>query len=238
MTAALLDFQERAAAQVAERYARHAAGRDAKEGAIPLPFMQAFAAVTQSGKTVVLAEAVARVQAAMAVKPVVLWLSRGRVAAQKSWGGLQAGRRHRALLDDVSVRLLADLDAADLTDARSTVLYFATVDTFGRVGTEQTLFSVSTSDFSALDDALLDVLRRRRGAGGVRRPLLLVYDEAHPLGHVQTERLLSLEPDLILLASTTMELPAGIARVAARLRAAGWRDSDLTTIPRLARPGA
>ena len=86
MTAALLDFQERAAAQVAERYARHAAGRDAKEGAIPLPFMQAFAAVTQSGKTVVLAEAVARVQAAMAVKPVVLWLSRGRVAAQKSWG--------------------------------------------------------------------------------------------------------------------------------------------------------
>ena len=136
------------------------------------------------------------------------------------------------------MRLLADLDAADLTDARSTVLYFATVDTFGRVGTEQTSFSVSTSDFSALDDALLDVLRRRRGAGGVRRPLLLVYDEAHPLGHVQTERLLSLEPDLILLASTTMELPAGIARVAARLRAAGWRDSDLTTIPRLARAGA
>jgi len=232
----LLDFQERAATQVAERYARHVAARAA--GGAHVPFYQAFAAVTQSGKTVVLAESVTRVAAAMSVKPLVLWLSRGRVAAQRAWDGLQPGRRHRALLGAMSVRLLADVDAAGIADADAGMVCFATVETFGVAPPERELFSVCTSDVDALDAERLDALRGRADAGGSRRPPLLVYDEAHPLADAQTDRLLALEPDLVLFASATMKPPPGpIVAVADRLRADGWLDSELATIPRLARAG-
>src|SRR5947209_8639814 len=87
-----LDFQTRAARQIAARYARHAAERPAA------PFFQALALVTVAGKTVVLGDAVSLIAEAMPVAPLVLWLSRGRVLAQNTYNALRPGGRHGALL--------------------------------------------------------------------------------------------------------------------------------------------
>jgi type III restriction enzyme len=216
---------------VAARYAHFAATRDAD---LDVPFFQAFAAVTQAGKTVILAEAAARLQAAMPVKPVVLWLTRGRVPAQKAWDGLQPGRRSRASLGGFAVRLLADLDAERLASDEGPQLYFGTVATFGDSAAEAALFAVANSDLDLLSPNQVDGLRARPGPGGARRPLVLVYDEALPMGEQQTDLLMSLEPDLILLASATMKLSVALMAVVNRLRDIGWPDAELTTFPRLA----
>jgi hypothetical protein len=54
------------------------------------------------------------------------------------------------------------------------------------------------------------------------------------MGEQQTDLLMSLEPDLILLASATMKLSVALMAVVNRLRDIGWPDAELTTFPRLA----
>ncbi len=51
-----------------------------------------------------------------------------------------------------------------------------------------------------------------RDAGGVRRPLIIVYDEGHNLSEQQTKILAELEPEAYLLASATLKLPANFAK--------------------------
>lgn len=232
-----LDFQEQAATQVGARYLRHveetAAERHATGGR-PLPFFQGFAAITLMGKTLVLGDAVNRVDEAMPLRPIVLWLSRGRVLAQSTYNTFQPGNRYATLLaDGVPVSLLADFSPADAADGTETVVYFGTIGTFSAGdASPHTGFSVSGSDVDALTPETRERLRARTLADGRRRPLILVYDEAHDLSDEHARLLMSMEPDVILLAASTMKIPAAIDEVAARLKAAGWRDEELTTIPR------
>ena len=238
-----LAFQERAARQVASRHARHLEETAARAGEERerAPFFQAFAAITLSGKTLVLGDAVSLIQEPMAVKPVVLWLSRGRVLAQTTFNSFQPGGRYHALLaGGVPVTPLAELAAAGAPgvelagDPATTAVWFGTIGTFVADEAPGAGFSVAGSDVDALDPETLAALRERRLADGRRRPLILVYDEAHELSAAHAALLLSLEPDVVLLASATMKMPQALVAVATRLKEAGWRDDELTTIPRLA----
>ena len=232
-----LDFQERAVRQVAVRYVRHlreaaAGGASVADGT---PFFQAFAAVTLLGKTLVLGDSVTLIAAEMDVQPVVVWLSRGRVLAQTTFNSFQEGGRYDGLLaGGVPVRPLGDLTAGDVVDGAATLVGFGAIDTFTGGEVAGTGFSLAGSDIARLDPALRTALAGRRIADGRRRPLILVYDEAHELSEEHARLLLQLGPDVILLASATMKLPGAIAAVAGRLKASGWRDDELTTIPRLA----
>src|SRR5207249_4839730 len=62
-----------------------------------------------------------------------------------------------------------------------------------------------------------------------RRPLIVVYDEAHNLSDQQVELLTELEPDAFLLATATMRLPAKLGALVDLLRANGREDSWLVT---------
>ena len=236
-----LEFQERAARQVASRHARHLEETAARagEGRERAPFFQALAAITLSGKTLVLGDAVSLIQEPMTVKPVVLWLSRGRVLAQTTFNSFQPGGRYHALLaGGVPVTPLAELAAAGAPgvevagDPATTAVWFGTIGTFVAGEAPGAGFSVAGSDVDALDPETLAALRGRRLADGRRRPLILVYDEAHELSAAHAALLLSLEPDVVLLASATMKMPPALVAVATRLKEAGWRDDELTTIPR------
>ena len=55
-----------------------------------------------------------------------------------------------------------------------------------------------------------------------RRPLIIVYDEAHNLSDQQTDLLLELEPDIILAASATMRTPGKLGQIIDRLKQVGW----------------
>ncbi len=239
-----LAFQERAARQVASRHARHLEETAARAGEERerAPFFQAFAAITLSGKTLVLGDAVSLIQEPMAVKPVVLWLSRGRVLAQTTFNSFQPGGRYHALLaGGVPVTPLAELAAAGVAraavagDSATTAVWFGTIGTFAADDSPGAGFSVAGSDVDALAPEALAALRERRLTDGRRRPLILVYDEAHELSAAHAGLLLSLEPDVVLLASATMKMPQALVAVATRLKEAGWCDDELITIPRFAR---
>ncbi|MEZ5101806.1 MAG: hypothetical protein R3C15_18810 [Thermoleophilia bacterium] len=198
------DFQERAVRQVAARYARHASRR-ARDEAPDLPFLQAFAVVTITGKTLLLADTIRLVAAALEAPPLVLWCSRGRVLAQTTYNSLSPGGRwERALGPGVRLAPLGELDLPQVASSPDALVCFATIATFPPGGRDDVSgFSLAGSDLDGLTDARLAALRERRLADGRRRPLILVYDEAHELSQRHAELLVSLAPDLILLASAT-----------------------------------
>ena len=72
-------------------------------------------------------------------------------------------------------------------------------------------------------------LKQRLTRENLRRPLIIVYDEAQNLSDQQTDLLMELEPTAFLLASATMRLPQRLAREVDALRANGWDDASLIT---------
>jgi type III restriction enzyme len=79
------------------------------------------------------------------------------------------------------------------------------------------------------EQAIWDALKLRKTFEGIRRPLLIVYDEGHNLTDQQTDLLIGLEPDGFLVASATMKLPPALARVLTSLKERDWTDETLTT---------
>ncbi|MFV1581995.1 hypothetical protein VWY74_20610 [Phaeobacter sp. JH20_24] len=57
-----------------------------------------------------------------------------------------------------------------------------------------------------------------------------MYDEGHNLSDLQSERLLELSPDALIVASATLTLPPRLNNVMGRLRNdKGWKDEDFST---------
>jgi type III restriction enzyme len=109
------------------------------------------------------------------------------------------------------------------------IVFFATVGTFNQRDKEEGSLVIYRCDLDTTDQSTWDALKQRTTKGDLRRPLLVVYDEAHNLSDQQTDLLMELEPDAFFLASATMRLPQRLAREVASLRAAGWDDEDLVT---------
>lgn len=232
MTIQFLDFQLRASAQVADRFAEFMADRPMRgtmANPQALPFYQALSAITASGKTVILADAVSRIEASMPVKPVVLWLSKGKVVVAQTYANLQDGGKYRHLIRDLSVRLLSEYDPTDVADATRGMVHLATVGTFNQKDKEAGERLIFQSDLDHTEQSTWEALKLREDAAGIRRPLILVYDEGHNLSDQQMDLLLELEPDALLVASATMRLPQALARLLGYLRDAGWDDDKLLT---------
>ena len=204
------EFQATAADQLADRIMAFykdplEVGRGGKNRRVP--FIQLLSSITASGKTIILAEAVSTIAKQLPLKPVVLWLSRATVVVEQTYAALDAGGALHSLINDFVVRPLADYDASELRESSNPFLFFATVGTFNQKDKEQGSRRVFRS---AIDDATQSTwkaLQLRVDADGFRRPLFVVYDEAHNLSDQQTDLLLELEPDAFLLATATQRLP-------------------------------
>jgi len=136
----LFEFQRHAAETIADRYAEYwedpaITGR--RQSMRALPFFQSLASITASGKTVILAEAVADIAAGLPIKPVVLWISRGKVVVEQSYANLAEGGRYHDLLGDADVLQLAEYNKTDGAEANRVLVYFATVGTFNQKDKEQ-----------------------------------------------------------------------------------------------------
>ncbi len=229
----LLQFQRQAVDSIADRYAEYwedpaISGR--RNALRALPFFQSLASITASGKTVVLAAAVADITAGLPVKPVVLWISRGKVVVEQSYANLAQGGRYHHLLGEADVRPLAEYDKTDVTEATRPLVYFATVGTFNQKDKEQGSRLIYKCDIDTTDQSTWEALKDRLGQHGQRRPLIVVYDEAHNLSDQQTDLLLELDPQALLMASATMRLPARLATEIQELKAkTGHDDSWLVT---------
>src|SRR5438045_12374 len=124
----LFDFQQEAADKIADRFLEYYSNpvqHGPKNQLHTVPFFQALASITASGKTVILADAVASIGAGLPVAPVILWLSKGKVIVEQSLANLSAGGKYHHLLGDFDVRTLAEHNVDDVAQASSGIVYFA-----------------------------------------------------------------------------------------------------------------
>ena len=228
----LLAFQQEASDTIADRFVDYYGNPvqyGPKSALHSVPFFQALASITASGKTVILADAVASIRGGLPVAPVVLWLSKGKVIVEQSLVNLSSGGKYHHLLGNFDVRTLAEHDVDDVAKATDGIVYFGTVGTFNQKDKEEGTLLVHKADIDTAEQSTWTALRERLDARANRRPLIVVYDEAHNLTDQQTDLLLELEPDGLIGASATMRLPARLATEVQQLRLSGRDEAWLTT---------
>lgn len=230
----LLDFQNAASDQIVNRLIAYLEapirlGRKGSERQIP--FLQILNSITASGKTLILADAVSVVGTRLPIKPIVLWLSKASVVVAQTYAALDAGGAYHALLENFDVRTLADYDDAEVGSHTGSLLFFATVGTFNQESKEGGSLNVFKSALDEAQSSTWESLKLRPDPSGFRRPLIIVYDEAHNLSDSQTRLLLELQPDAFLLATATNRLPALLeTEVIDHLKKIGdLTDADLQT---------
>lgn len=229
----LKEFQQLAADQIASRYGDYWADpveAGTKRNRRTIPFVQMLASITASGKTIILADAVASIAEEQPVKPVILWLSKGKVVVEQSLANLQAGGKYHHLVQNCEVRTLAEFDTDELTDSDRAFIYFATVGTFNHRDQANSTLNIYKSDIDTTDQRTWDKLKERLGSDGYRRPLVVVYDEAHNLSDLQTNLLFDQQPSAFLLASASMRLPERMGNeIDVLKREKAWTDAELIT---------
>jgi type III restriction enzyme len=225
----LFPFQEGAAAQIAERFSNYYVNPLMVDRLTPVPFFQTLVSITGSGKTVILADSVAQMQAAMPRQPIVLWLSKGRVVVWQTYANLSSGK-YADNLSGFTIKPLLELAPADLEDGETPLVLIATVAKFARQDEGQADRRIFQVQLDLASESLWTLLKRRRLSSGERRPLIVVYDEGHNLSDLQTTRLLELAPDALISASATISVPQALERVIERLRSdRQWTEGDFTT---------
>jgi type III restriction enzyme len=228
----LKEFQQKAADQIADRFARYyreppMRGRRGKLRIVP--FYQSLDSITASGKTVILADAVSTISTALPISPVVLWLSKGKVVVDQAYANLAAGGKYHHLLGNARFGYLAKYDQADVREAGNPMVYFATVGTFNQKDKEKGERLIFKSEIDTAENSTWEALKLRLDSDCRKRPLIVVYDEGHNLTDQQMGLLLELEPDALITASATMTLPAQLGTEIRLLREDEWTDDELVT---------
>lgn len=203
----LFDFQREASDQIADRFHDYAADpvtTGPQSRRLTIPYFQALASVTASGKTAILADAVSSMCVYSALPPVVLWLSKGKVVVEQTYENLSPNGKYNHLLGEADIQLLAEYDAQRVREAHLPQVFFATVGTFNDKDQADGTKLIYKSDIDSADQSIWNALKTRANEDGVRRSLFVVYDEAHNLSPQQTDLLLELEPQALLLASATL----------------------------------
>jgi len=226
------EFQHNAVDKITERFAAYLVNRPGRivgTKVTYVPYYQALASITASGKTVIMAQAVAELLPMLPAMPIVLWLSKGRVVVDQTLANLSGKYRH-LLADYEDIQLLADYSTSDVEDDALALVYVATVGTFNRKSKDKSSLRLFRSDIDNAERSTWNALKERMTSSGIRRPLIIVYDEAHNLSDQQTTLRMELQPDAMLLATATPKLPQAIARVTDDLKHdLSWVDADLTT---------
>lgn len=202
----LFDFQEQAAAQLAEAAAEwvelFASEGPYFIGKTPIPFVGHLKAVTGAGKTPILAKAIGDVAPA-----VVLWTSKHSAVADQTYRNLRGKYAHLLPGGTSVVRerpSKADWEALIESESGLTI-WVTTVGSWNEA-------EFAGSDGS--DSARLNMHRPQRDWGGdaspwhqlrtaLRRPLWVVYDESHNQTPTQLDQLTELQPVGFMLASAT-----------------------------------
>lgn len=210
----LKPFQIRAAKQIADRYA-YFAGHDYRptyKGKLPRPFYQALSAITGAGKTPVLAETVALMRTHMGVEPIVFWMSKAKSVVQQTYTNFSSGGKYAEIVDAFNVIRASQLAPTLIADGGSPLIVMATTGLFNNKEQADGALNIYKKDQDLFGDQSPWERLIARDVGGVRRPLIVVYDESHNLSEQQTQILAELEPEAYLLASATLKLPANFAK--------------------------
>lgn len=223
----LLPFQTRASQQIVNRFAKLIGDeeRPLQNRSWAVPYYQALSALTGAGKTPILADAVSQMRHIVTGEPIILWISKGRAVVEQTYNNFDSGGKYGHLIEGFDVRWMLDLNDDIIRDDSTPCIALSTVGAFNqkeRAGGTLLVHKERDDDGAT---SLWTMLRRRVGqVHGERRPLFIVYDEGHNLSDQQTDLLLELEPDAIVVASATMRTPGRLGKLIDRLRDHGWSD--------------
>ena len=222
----LFPFQIKAATEISDKYAEYAQDPLMVTQKRKVPFYQNLNSITGSGKTLILADAVAQIRSHLPTEPIILWLSKGKVVVWQTYANLSAGK-YSQLVSGFTVKPLMECRQSDIEHPSSGLILVATVGKFNQRDKEEgdrKIYQLAL-DISAM--SLWDMLKQRRDSKGRRRPFIVVYDEGHNLSSQQTELLLELEPDALIAASATMRVPEALSSTITRLKQdKKWEDGD------------
>lgn len=228
----LLPFQAEASNQIADRFSDYMTDPLTVRRTQLVPFYQNVSAITGSGKTLILADAVEQLRSRLPVEPIVLWLSKGRVVVWQTFANLSTGK-YSSLIGGFDVKPLLDCRPGDVENAGRGLLLIATVGKFNQRDKEEGDRKIFRVQFDVANRSLWDLLKARRDTSRRRRPLIVVYDEGHNLSNLQTRLLMELEPDALIAASATMKIPDALSGTIERLRRdKRWSDGDFVTAVR------
>jgi len=209
----LKPFQIRSADQIAQRYAYFAGHpyRPRYKGK-HCAFYQALAAITGAGKTPILAEAVSLMRLHMKAEPIVFWMSKARSVVQQTYTNFSGGGKYSGIIEGFNVIRMSQLEPSMISDGGTPLLIMATTGLFNSKDQADGALNVYKKDEDLFGDQSPWERLISRDADGVRRPLIIVYDEGHNLSEQQTELLAELEPEAYLLASATLRLPQAFSQ--------------------------
>jgi hypothetical protein len=202
-----IKFQNDAAVQIAQRYAFFA-NHEQRPGTRKAadPFFQALGALTGAGKTPILAETVSLIRNELHGEPIVLWMSKARSVVTQTFNNFNGGK-YAMLIESFQVCAIKDLQPTMVEDSSTPLLVLTTTGLFNNKDqAEGDLRIYRTAQDSQGSKSMWQRLVERHD-GQSRRPLIIVYDEAHNLSEQQTEILRELQPEAWLLASATIKLP-------------------------------
>jgi len=225
----LFQFQSDASEQIATRFRDYMLDPLFARRNEQVPFYQNLAAITGAGKTLILGDAIERIRETLSLEPIVLWLSKGRVVVEQTYGNLSTGK-YADLVQRFDVKPLLDCRPEDVENSARGLLLVATVGKFNQRDREEGDRKIFQTQLDTADASLWDQLKRRRDGKGFRRQLIIVYDEGHNLSNQQTQLLMELQPEALIAASATTRVPQALAYTIERLRKEkGWHDEDLIT---------
>jgi type III restriction enzyme len=225
----LLPFQIEASTQIADRFEKYMRESLTVTRTKVVPFYQNLSAITGSGKTLILADAIEQIRSRLPIEPIVLWLSKGKVVVLQTLTNLSTGK-YAELIGGFDVKPLLDCSPPDVENASRGLLLVATVGKFNQKDKEQGDRKIFSVGFDVANESLWQLLRKRHTAKGHRRPLIVVYDEGHNLSNQQTALLAELEPEGLIAASATLRVPEALVHTMGRLRSdLQWTDEDFVT---------
>jgi type III restriction enzyme len=194
-----------------------------------VPFYQNLIAITGSGKTAILADVVEQARTCYSVEPIVLWLSKGRVVVLQTYTNLATGK-YSEILGSYDIKPLLECTPSDVENSERGVAFVATVAKFNQKDKDQGDRKIFKVGLDVAEQSLWELLRSRVDKKGNKRPLLVVYDEGHNLSNQQTELLMELAPDALIIASATMKVPKEMETIINRFKTdLKWVDEDFIT---------
>jgi type III restriction enzyme len=225
----LYPFQTDVASHVAEKFSEYHVNPLMVDSTRNVPFFQNISAITGAGKTLILADTITQMRLRLPAEPVVLWISKGRVVVSQTFTNLRDGK-YSEFIPNFNVIPLLDCRPNHIEDKSQALLLVATVGKFNQSDMDKGDRRVYKESFDIADTSLWNLIRTRQLPNGIRRPLLIIYDEGHNFSNQQTELLLQLNPDAIISASATMRIPEIFnKRVVQRLIDDGnWSANDFT----------
>jgi type III restriction enzyme len=224
----LHDYQENVVNLITEKFRQYLANpplTGTQKTPHLVPFIHSLKSITGSGKTAMLAALVFQLSQHCS-QPLILWMSESKVVVEQTLNNLSIGGKYNWLIPQIEIYSISELidGLTNPLNSPNPIIYLTTTGIFNVASKEgRLIYNKERNDKSSLSTWELLI---NRPLGNQKRTLIIIYDEGQHLSEQQINRLLELEPQVLILASGT---PKYSRRLVKEIQKAGWEDKDLVT---------